>query len=71
MNIFAEILLWLLWEVLLGLLIYPLAWLLATPVILIAACFREGAYWSKVRDHYRAVTDWCVCTAERWLWRRW
>lgn len=51
--ILVELLVSLLWWIIL----YPVFWVLATPVILIAAIFRPRPYWQAVRTMYRAVTD--------------
>ena len=51
--ILVELLVGLLWWIIL----YPVLWLLATPVILVAAVFRPRPYWQTVRMMYRAVTD--------------
>ena len=39
-------------------LLYPILWLLAAPVILIAALFSKYPYWEAVRDMYRRLTKW-------------
>jgi hypothetical protein len=44
------------------LLLFPVVWLVASPVILIAAPFAEVPYWQAVRGYFGCVTD---------VWARW
>ena len=38
-------------------LLYPAAWILCTPFILVSACFDPGPYFGSVTDRYRGVTE--------------
>jgi hypothetical protein len=42
--------------------LFPVLWLVATPVIFVAAVFTSVPYWQAVKGFYGCVTD---------LWRRW
>ena len=39
--------------------VFPVAWVLFTPVILISSAFGKDPYWISVKRKYRAVTEWC------------
>lgn len=45
------------WWVLLHLVLAPLIYIVATPVVLVAALFGSGSYGHRVRSGYRAVGD--------------
>jgi hypothetical protein len=55
-------------EVLLYLLVFPIAWVLMTPIILVGAFFREQPYFSAVRDGYGDVTEWCERLLDWTIW---
>jgi hypothetical protein len=39
--------------------VFPVAWVLSTPIILISSVFAKGPYWTSVKKKYGAVTRWC------------
>ena len=53
-----EIVLEVLLEVLFYMLLYPLAAILSTPVILVAATWGENSYFANVKDYYGRVFNW-------------
>ena len=42
---------------LIAILLFPLAWIVCTPFILVSACFDPGPYFGSVADRYTEVTD--------------
>lgn len=46
----------------LWLVLFPVTWLIATPIVLVAAAFAPLPYWSAVRGLYGSVTH---------IWKEW
>ena len=53
-------------ELLVEILIYPIAWILCTPFVLVQACFDPGPYFESAYDRYRDVTR-SVSRLTSWL----
>ena len=53
MDLIAEIIGQFIW----GIIVVPLVWILATPVILVMSFFGKEAYWQNMKTYYRKIKD--------------
>ena len=60
MQILANILL----NLIIWIIVFPVAWVSSTPIILIGSYFAKDPYWISVKKKYSAVTKWCA----EWGW---
>ena len=61
-----ETLLKILFGLLMWVLLFPVVWIMSTPVILVSAIFSKKPYWKSVKDKYRAVTEWWAMYGSMW-----
>ena len=57
MNALLELVGGILLRLLIWMILFPVAWLVSTPIILVVAVFRQDPYWTAVADMYGSVTD--------------
>lgn len=62
MNFVAELLGRILLSLVVWFILFPTMWLLATPIILVAALFAPAPYWQAVKGFYGSVT---------YIWHNW
>ena len=39
--------------------VFPVAWVISTPKILISSFFAKDPYWISIKKKYGSVTKWC------------